>query len=135
MNNLHLQPFCAEVTICLILKLGSIQLNLSEGASGDFLLTLPYKTKIKYVLFISTHYLPSCNLALIDVSEKIQVIFILCFCDRIIKKHLLVLQGRLFFYYHILVQRWSCGSNCVRVVHQIKSSNAHLIINRLNCEL
>ena len=72
-------------------KLGSIQLNLSKGASGDFLLTLPYKTKIKFVLFPSPQYPPSCNLALIDqepreVSEKIQVIFILCFCDRIIKK-------------------------------------------------
>ena len=94
-------------------------MNLSEGASGEFLLTLPYKTKIKFVLFPSPQYPPSCNLALIDqepreVSEKIQVIFILCFCDRIIEslKPLLVLQGRLFFYYRVLVQRWSCGSNC-----------------------
>ena len=55
-------------------------MNLSEGASGDFLLTLPYKTKIKFVLFPSPQYPPSCNLALIDQepredSEKIQVIF------------------------------------------------------------
>ena len=86
--------FLVPLSICLILKLGSIQLNLSGGASGDFLLTLPYKTKIKFVLFPSPQYPPSCNLALIDkepreVSEKIQDIFILCFCDRIIKKPLL----------------------------------------------
>ena len=70
-------------------------MNLSKGASGEFLLTLPYKTKIKFVLFPSPQYPPSCSLALIDqepreVSEKIQVIFILCFCDRIIKKPFLV---------------------------------------------
>ena len=51
-------------------------MDLSEGTSGDFLLTLPYKTKIKFVLFPSPQYPPSCNLALIDqepreVSEKI----------------------------------------------------------------
>ena len=40
-------------------------MNLSEGASGDFLLTSPYKTKIKLVLFPSPQYPPSCNLALI----------------------------------------------------------------------
>ena len=59
-------------------------MNLSEGASGDFLLTLPYKTKIKFVLFPSPQYPPSSNLALIDqepaayreVSEKIQVIIV-----------------------------------------------------------
>ena len=67
-----------------------MQLNLSEGTSGDFLLTLPYKTKIKFVLFPFPQYPPSCNLALIDqepreVSEKIQVIFILCFCDLVIE--------------------------------------------------
>ena len=77
---------CSGTIICLILKLGSIQLNLSEGASGDFLLTLPYKTKNKFVLFPSPQYPPSCNLALIDqepreVSEKVHVIFILCFCE------------------------------------------------------
>ena len=99
--------------ICLILKLGSIQLNLSEGASGDFLLTLPYKTKIKFVLFPSPQYPPSFNLALIDqepreVSEKnqkIQVIFILCFCDRIIKKKYFFNKGDYSFYYRVLVQR------------------------------
>ena len=74
------------------------------------LLTLPYKTKIKFVLFPFPQYPPSCNLALIDqepreVSEKIQVIFILCFCDRIVKKPLLVLQGRQFFYYRVLVRK------------------------------
>ena len=84
--------------ICLILKLGSIQLKLSEGVSGDFLLTLPYKTKIYFVLFPSPQYPPSCNLALIDqepreVSEKIQVNFILCFCDRIIKNLYLFYKG------------------------------------------
>ena len=57
-------------------------MNLSEGAIGVFLLTLPYKTKIKFVLFPFPQYPPACNLALIDqepreVSEKIQVIFIL----------------------------------------------------------
>ena len=58
-----------------------------------------------------------------------------------LKKPLLVLQGRLFFYYRAFVQRWSCGSNCVVwcIIYineaQIKCSNAHLIITRLNCEL
>ena len=99
-------------------------MNLSEGESGDFLLTLPYKTKIKFVLFPSPQYPPSCNLALIDqepreVSEKIKVIFILCFCDRIIKTPLLILQGRLFFIIvfkckdGVVVATVSCGASFI----------------------
>ena len=65
-------------------------MNLWEGASGEFLLTLPYKTKIKFVLFPSPQYPPSCNLALIDqepreVSERIQVISILWFVIESLK--------------------------------------------------